>query len=254
MEVSKTYSPMTPGRAIRRAHTGSTAIVFGHADADGHVAAEQTRTNLVAQGVHVSAVIVSAETRNYRFWDRTFIDWDFSRYDVVVAVDIAFSFREPVSSLDALLTVVDDHPTTEFIVVDHHPLARPRRRRGNLSLIEVQDPYDCCLGQPSEELMAIAALCDGGLTSVKANPETKRRALGIRRAAADVGGVAGATLLKLLAGRRWDFFEALADEDPELHRSVRGRRRSGNAPSPLLRSATGRSLSSRTKSQLARRR
>ena len=229
---------MTRARSIRSAGTHSSAIVFGHADADGHVAAEQTRTNLLADGVNVAAVVVSAETRNYRFWDCTFVDLDFSSYDMVVAVDIAFSFREPMSSLDALLKVVDDHPSTEFVVVDHHPLAQPRHRRENLSLIEVQDPHDCCFGQPSEELMAIAALCDGGPTSVKASPETKRRALGVRRAAADVGGLAGLTLLKLLAGRRWDFFEALADESPELHRAVRGRRRSGNEPSPLLLSAT----------------
>ena len=244
---------MTQGHAFPKAHTHSSAIVFGHADADGHIAAEQTRTNLLADGVHVSAVVVSAETRNYRFWDRTFIHWDLSPYDMVVAVDIAFSFREPASSLDALLKVVDDHPTTEFVVIDHHPLSRPRHRRGNLSLIEVQDPHDCCLGQPSEELMAIAALCDGGPTSVVANPEMRRRALGVRRGAADLGGVAGTTLLELLAGRRWDFFEALADENPELHRSVRGRRRIGNAPSPLLRSATGRSLSSHPKSPPAKR-
>ena len=82
--------------------------------------------------------------------------------------------------------------------------------------------------------MQVAALCDGSPTTVAPTPLLRRRALGVKRAAADVSGVAGDGLLELIRERRWDFFEALAEEDHEMHRSARGIRRSASKTSPLL--------------------
>lgn len=85
--------------------------------------------------------------------------------------------------------------------------------------------------------MQVAALCDGSPTQVKPTPTLRKRALGVKRAAADIHGVAGNTLLDLIKERRWDFFEALAEEHIDMHRTVRGIRRRDNVPSPLLESA-----------------
>ena len=177
-----------------------SAILFGHADADGHLAAEQSREWLVKRGFSVT-VVVSPDTRNYRFWERL-PKFDLSSYGLVVAVDIAFSFRDPEHSLAELLAVSDCHPTKRFIVIDHHPLVQPQEPRKNVQLIEVDDPYDCCLGPPSPELMAVAALCDGARTSTSPTPQLRQRALGVKRTAADVGGAAGDSLLQLIRERR----------------------------------------------------
>ena len=217
---------------IRLSPTLSSAILFGHADADGHLAAEHSRDWLVRRGVTVE-IVISSETRNYRFWEKL-PQFDLSIYEMVVTVDIAFNFRDPNDSLARLLVVSDQHRDKDFTIVDHHPLALPREPRENVQLIEVKDPYDCCLGEPDPELMQVAALCDGTPTAVRPTPLLSRRALGVKRAAADTGGVAGDQLLQLIRERRWDFFEALSEEDPEMHRSSRGVRNRKAKPSPLL--------------------
>ena len=217
---------------IRLPTCQNSAILFGHADADGHLAAEQTRNWLVERGVSVETV-VSSETRNYRFWEKL-PKFDLSSYGIVVIVDIAFKFRDPNDSLARLLAVSDQQRHREFVVIDHHPLALPQEPRQNVQLIEVKDPYDCCLGDPDPELMQVAALCDGAPTAVRPTPLLRRRALGVKRAAADVGGVAGNRLLQLIRERRWDFFEALSEEDREMHRSSRGIRNRSAKSSPLL--------------------
>lgn len=210
----------------------STAILFGHADGDGHLAAEQSRDWLIQRGFSVTTV-VSPATRNYRFWEKLH-EIDLSGYQLVVTVNLAFKFKAPSESLSHLLSVSDSHLERQFIVVDHHPLVVPAKPRKNVQLIEVKDPYDCCLGEPSPELMKVAALCDGAPTAVTPTPLLTKRALGVKRAAADFRGVAGDQLLMLIRELRWDFFEQLADEDREMHRTARGIRRTSNRTSPLL--------------------
>ena len=210
----------------------SSAILFGHADADGHLVAEQSRDWLIQRGVSVDSV-VSSETRNYRFWERL-PNFDLSSYGMVVVVDIAFKFRDPDDSLARLLAVSDTEPDRKFIVIDHHPLTPPKEPRQNVQLIEVNDPYDCCLGEPDPELMEVAALCDGAPTAVQPTELLRKRALGVKRAAADRNGVAGNRLLNLIRERRWDFFEALSEEEREMHKSPRGIRSASSKSSPLL--------------------
>ena len=233
------------GAVIGGLTSSGSAIVFGHADADGHLAAEQTRGYLSDRGIAVTTV-VSSKTQNFRFWEKL-PEFDLSDYALVVFVDIAFRFRDPSESLARLLDVTDRQINQQFIVIDHHPLARPGTPRRNVHLVEVPDPYECCLGVPDPELMQVAALCDGSPTAVVPTPLLRRRALGIKRAAADVGGVAGDGLLQLVRERRWDFFEALADEDHNKHRSARGTRSRFSQTSPLLEDARSRVLSARTR-------
>ena len=114
----------------------------------------------------------------------------------------------------------------------------------------MNDPFDCCLGEPDPELMKVAAICDGSPTKIIATPQLTRRALGMKRAAADVDGVAGNALLALIHDRQWDFFEALAEEDRTMHLSARGRRRRASKSSPLLEYARSLSASTETKLQL----
>ena len=221
-----------------------SAVVFGHADADGHLAAEQTRDYLVEGDTSVT-IIVSPETRSYRFWEKL-PKFDLSGFELVVFVDIAFRFRDPKDSLDRLLNIADRQPHKLFVAVDHHPLG-PCNPRQNVILREVSDPYDCCLGNPGPELMQVAALCDGSPTTVAPTPQLRRRALGVKRVAADVRGAAGDGLLRLIRDRQWDFFEALADEDKGMHRSARGIRCLSSQSSPLLEYARSRSHSAMTK-------
>lgn len=224
---------------ILELQNASPAIIFGHADADGHLAAEQTRTNLEAEGIEVSDIVITPETRNYRFWERTFPGLDFREFRLVVVVDIAFNFRNPTHSLDSLLQTVDRHPSTHVVVIDHHPLKRSARPRTNLTMVEVDSVYDCCLGAPSDELMVVAATCDGDAKAVKSRTSDRfiKRALGVRRAAADMQSMMGPRLLSLLRTRQWEFFESLAEEPAEFHRTVRGRRTSSSPKSPLLEAA-----------------
>ena len=221
------------------------AIVFGHADADGHLATEQTRQYLTERGLNVTT-IVSTLTRNYRFWSKL-SDFDLGEHGLVVFVDIAFSFRDPNDSLTQLLKVSDQHTHKRFVVIDHHPLIHPSIPRKNVSLIEVADPYDCCLGNPDPDIMRIAALCDGAPTRVTPSQLLRKRAIGVKRAAADVNGIAGKKLLDLIKERQWEFFEALADESSDMHRSVRGIRHTSNSLSPLLEYANDFAPSAQTK-------
>ena len=209
-----------------------SVILFGHADADGHLATEHSRDWLVRRGFSVTTVVSSA-TRNYRFWGNL-SKFDLSNYDMIVTVDIAFRFRTPHDSLARLLDVTDNYTDKQFIVIDHHPLVKPEETRSNVQLIDVQDPYDCCLGEPNPELMQVSALCDGAPTAVQATPKLSKRALGVKRAAADTRGVAGSGLLKLIREYRWAFFEELAEEEREMHRNARGIRSRSSVDSPLL--------------------
>lgn len=216
----------------------SPALLFGHADADGHLATEQTRRNLKRAGVKVSQVVISPETASFRFWTDYFPRVDFVKHGLVVTVDLAFSFKNPRESLSAVVKTVRSNPSTQFIILDHHPLLNPNQMPANLRLVSVDRVYDCCLGIATDDFMAVASICDGGVivSSGRARESHMKRAVGLRRAAAEKQ-LNGDPLLRLLRQKKWSFFEALADEPAEYHRTVRGRRSSRGFASPLLQAA-----------------
>jgi hypothetical protein len=211
-------------------------LLFGHADGDGVLATEQTRRNLSMHGVRVSETVVSRATGNYRFWRATLAELSYTRCDLVVVIDIAFDFRDPAQSFTALTAAARSHPATRFVVVDHHPLTRTGPKPKNLDLVSVDRVFDCCLGMPTDEFMLVAALCDGDGRAVRerTTPTYAKRAVGVRRAVADKDGLGMDRVMALIRQRRWSYFEAVADEPPECHRNVRGRRSPKSAPSPLL--------------------
>ena len=81
-----------------------------------------------------------------------------------------------------------------------------------MTLRFVERAYECCYGEPGQ-LMVIAALCEGEEMSVqgRATVDDRRRAIGIRRAAAD-RRVLASVVVECLARRKWSLFEDLADE------------------------------------------
>ena len=214
----------------------SKAIIFGHADGDGHLAAIQSAENLRADNIDVLDIVVHpAKTRNYKFWEGYFQDCDFKGADIVVVVDIMFHPTNPLRSYEALTSRVSKAPTTNFVVIDHHPVHDIQKPPNNLDLNFVSDVFNCCYGKPSE-LMLLAAICDKDETAIKSRITDvhRKRAIGIKRAVSDRYALAGGPTLRLIEDRAWSIFEQLADEPAAFHRTFYGNRMAKKPESPLL--------------------
>lgn len=216
-----------------------TARLFGHMDADGFLATEQTRRNLEAAGISIVSQVISPSTASYRFWRRAF---RVEQYDsgLAIFIDIALDFHDPYDSIESISTVSVRNPDTMFVVIDHHAMPNLQWLPKNLLLISTPTVFDCCLGSPSDEFMVPASICDGerSLVRERVTDAHERRAEGVRRAVADAKGVAN-HVSDFLTQRRWSFFETLASEPPECHRNVRGRRSPRSRPSPAIDAAMG---------------
>ena len=212
------------------------AIIFGHADADGHLAAIQSAENLRADNIDVLDIVVHpAKTRNYKFWEGYFQDCDFKGADIVVVVDIMFHPTNHLRSYEALISRVSKTPTTNFVVIDHHPVHDIPKVPNNLDLKFVSDVFNCCYGKPTD-LMVIAAICDKDEASVKSRITDlhRKRAIGIKRAVSDRYALVGGSTLRLIEDRAWGVFEQLADEPAAYHRTFYGNRVAKKPESPLL--------------------
>ena len=212
------------------------AVLFAHADGDGHLTAEQSRRNLIEDGYDVQAVIVHpALTRNWRFWGQHFQDADFGDSDDVFVVDIMLGGKEWKDNCAALLKRVRAEPHRQFHVIDHHPVEIGERLPKNLELNFTESVYECCYGDPSE-LMLIASICDRDEEPVQKLLTQRHRhiAAGISRAVSDRNVLAGAPLLHLLRNECWGVFERLADEPADYHRTFYGNRTAKEPLSPLL--------------------
>ena len=216
-----------------------TAAVFGHADGDGYVAAEQSRLNLELAGAQVADVVVDPKgTRNYRFWGGQLQEWDFSRVEFVLFVDIMLERKNPQGSVDAISYVASKFDETTFLVIDHHPVSGLKWMEPNLQFTFVDEAYDCCFGKPSD-LMILASLCEKETPPAHAvwSEQQVNMAAGLKRAAADHGRMAGNALVKLLRHQRWDTIATIGSEPTDMHYSFYGRRRSSVRPSPALEAA-----------------
>lgn len=217
------------------------AIVFGHADGDGYLAAEVTRENLVEEGWVVDDVVVHPKkTKNYKFWKAHFSEWDFEHVQLVVAVDISFDPKEPKQSCEALAHHASEFPSTRFLVIDHHPLPAGNWMPKNVTLFEADSVYKCCYGDPND-LMVIASICDDDEEPVNALilPSHRILAEGIKRAAADKKGVAGEKLVSILRNKQWAWVFAVGTESGTSHKSLYGNRTTTSTPSPALDSVSG---------------
>lgn len=218
---------------------GRRVLLFGHADADGHLAAEQSRRNVLSAGAkHCDVVVDPKITRTYRFWEKHLHSVQINDADVVIFVDLAFNPNDPRLSFEALADFAAQEPDRLFMVIDHQPVRRLPRSPSNVFLSFAPTVFLTCYGMPSE-LMIIAAICDSDAGSVVhlTTPLHEKRALAVQRAAADIVGLAGAPLLALLSTDQWDILESLADDPAEAHRRVRGRRVASVPPSEALTTA-----------------
>lgn len=212
------------------------ALVFAHSDADGHLAAEQTRRNLLKAGYHVSDVIVHPTlTRSYRFWEQHFQEADFGDNEHVFIVDIMLASRDQATTWGALLTRVRAERDRQFHIIDHHDVQLPASVPSNLHVTISKSVYECCYGTPSE-LMLLAAICDRDEEPVRhlLTERHRRLAVGIARAVSERNVLAGAPLLRLLRDECWGVFEQLAEEPAAFHRTFYGNRTAKEPLSPLL--------------------
>lgn len=210
-------------------------LIVGHADADGHLAAEQSRRNSLRSGASRCEVFVDVKrTANYRIWRNHLSEIPICSADTVVFVDLMFHPDDVVGSVNVLTELASENPEKQFIVIDHHPYSGLPALSVNLSIWFTSAVYTCCFGPPSA-LMVVAAICDRDEEPVVAmiDETMRRRALGMERAAAD-RTLAGNNLLRLLASDRWDLIEELAKEPKDVHQRVRGRRHSQQPLSPGL--------------------
>ncbi len=215
-------------------------LIVGHADADGHLAAEQSRRNTLRSGASRCEVFVDVKrTANYRIWRNHLPEIPICSADTVVFVDLMFHPDDVVGSVNVLTELASKNPEKQFIVIDHHPYSGLPALSVNLSIWFTSAVYTCCFGPPSA-LMVVAAICDRDEEPVVAmiDETMRRRALGMERAAAD-RNLAGSKLLRLLANDRWDLIEQLAEESKDVHQRVRGRRHSRQPLSPGLERARG---------------
>lgn len=213
------------------------AIIFSHADADGHVIAVQSKRNLIKAGYEVIDVVVDPVlTRNYRFWEDHFQAADFGDSDHVFIFDIMLNSKNPTTSLEAIASRAKSERTRKFSIIDHHPAELRFELPANVSLQLVDAVYDCCYGEPTE-LMYLAAICDKEAASVRDRISEwhLKVAKGIHRAVTDRKRIAGRILLDLIETGQWGVFRALADEPDSLHRTMYGNRILESQESPALR-------------------
>jgi len=216
-----------------------SALIFAHSDADGHLAAVQTKEHLLDSGCKTVHTFVDRRyTRNWTFWENAFQAADFGDASLVVVVDLMFKPQDPESSLEALFYRAKKERKRSFIVIDHHSYSRHISGRNNVRIDIVPSVYQCCLGPPSD-LMLVASICDKDEQPVKAllSLTHHKRALGMKRAVTDVDGFAGPLTLRLLEQRYWQIFENLADEPADYHRTFYGNRIDRSPRSPLLMAA-----------------
>lgn len=212
-------------------------VVVGHADADGHVIAEQARRNLDSvEGFTVETVVDPERTQGHRSWLHLDRLTEIDRADLVVFVDLMFGPMTYAEEARALVQFTQARSTKQFLLIDHHPLPEQMLSAArNLRCIYRPDVIECTLG-PRSGLMLLAALCENQYDIVRpiVQPHHDTLARGLRRAAAPGSALPGRLLMALLAASRWDTIYALAEDDAANHRLIRGRRPPDFTPSEIM--------------------
>jgi hypothetical protein len=214
-----------------------SVLVVGHADADGHLIAEQVRRNLaLIDSFDVTTVVDPARTKDHTAWLHLDTITEIEDADIVFFVDMMFAPATFVEEAKALVEFACDYDEKRFFLIDHHPL--PLRRLApaeNLRVMYRPEVFDCAIG-PRSGMMIAAALCEGQRANVAdiKEPVHDALALGIRRAAALGGPLPGEKLLALLRSDCWGTLVRLGEEDREFHRLPRGRRALNQPRSEVL--------------------
>ncbi|TXH36742.1 MAG: hypothetical protein E6Q98_09785 [Rhodospirillaceae bacterium] len=216
----------------------SHVLVISHADADGHLIAEQTRRNLdLVKNFDVQVIVDPMRTQNHKVWHRLDSFTQIDDADLVFFVDLMFAPESCAAEAEALVEFVNARPEKKFFLIDHHPLPLRRLEQAeNLRVSYRPDVFECAIG-PRSGMMVIAALCEkqddrvSGVTS----KQHEILALGMKRAAALGGPLPGEKLLALLKNEFWPELAELGAADRASHRLPRGRWPVAQQPSDPLR-------------------
>jgi hypothetical protein len=215
-------------------------LVVGHADADGHIIAEQTRRNLaLIPSFDVSVLVDPSRTQGHRVWTKLETLPELDQADIVFFTDLMFGPTEFAEESDSLVRFLSARPRKRFFLVDHHPVPNRRLQRAdNLRVVYRPDVFDCTFG-PRTGMMVVAALCEnqGPYVADIKLPMHEVLALGMRRAAALGGVLPGEKLLALLRADAWDALRQIGEDDRASHRLPRGRRPANLPGSEALNSA-----------------
>lgn len=204
-----------------------SVLVVGHADADGHLIAEQVRRNLsLIERFDVSVVVDPQRTKDHKAWTRLDELTEIEDADIVFFVDLMFAPMSFDEEAKALVAFVNQHSDKQFFLVDHHPLPlRYLSAADNLRVMYRPDVFECAIG-PRSGMMVVAALCEGQASKVAdiREPIHDVLATAMRRAAAIGGDLPGEKLLALLHNDCWSDLARLGEDDKSLHYLPRGRR------------------------------
>lgn len=216
-------------------------VVVSHADADGHIIAEQTRRNLQLLTPHEVEIVVDPKrTQNHRIWTRLGELPEITDADNVFFMDLMFGHSTFLEEAAQLVDYALAHPEKRFFLVDHHPFPLRRLEAApNIRAFYRHDVAQITFG-PKAGMMIVAALCEHQHREVAAFKSAlhDQLAVGVRRAAAIGGDLPGAQLLALLRHDCWLPLMEIGGEDKSEHWLPRGRRPAGSKPSPALRKAT----------------
>jgi len=212
-------------------------LIVGHADADGHLIAEQVRRNLaLIESFKVKVVVDPTRTQNHRAWLHLDAISEINDAEYIFFVDLMFAPDTCAEEADALTSFVCARPEKHFFLIDHHPLPLNRLSQApNLRVSYRPDVCECAIG-PRTGMMVVAALCERQDKEVAGVKTALHAALcvAMRRAAAIGGPLSGNKLLCLLSANRWDTLLRLSEEAPRFHHLIRGLRSSAQARSEAL--------------------
>jgi len=213
-------------------------LIVGHADGDGHLISEQVRRNLsLIDSFDVKVVVDPSRTQGHKSWMNLDAFPEVKQADYVFFVDLMFGPQSFVEEANSLVNFVGSYPAKRFFLIDHHPIPLNRLASAdNLRVIYRPDVSECALG-PRSGMMVVAALCERQFDEVAEVKTAAHDALavGMRRAAAHGGPLAGEKLLALLKADQWDGLFQLGSDDQQFHYLPRGRRPAGQPQSDALR-------------------
>lgn len=214
----------------------TNVLVVGHADADGHVIAEQTRRNLSKiPSFDVDSFVDAKLTRGHHAWRTVDQIQAIGSAELIVFVDLMFAPKSFPEEAAALVGLAKRHAEKRFIIIDHHPLPEARLSEApNVRTIYRPSVVDCTIG-PRTDLMVLAAIDEKQAEDVadRIKDHFETIVCGLRRASAGGSEMQGRNLSALIRFNCWAVIHQLGLDDPQYHRLVRGVRPKGDPRSQV---------------------